>query len=150
MMICSLWNSAFYLKVTISLGAELKTSPEAKRQRPLASKKLFDLKNCCSIIWSSNWTHCDPYWFSFVSFKQIFTPHCITVCNIIQGDFYQTQQGVPWVQSMGPVLSHCRPFWNLKLMWLWLMKIPTQYKLIMPIGQFKAIQVTQPGGKICN
>ena len=30
------------------------------------------------------------------------------------------------------------------------MKIPTQYLLIMPMGQSKAMQVTQPGGQLCK
>ena len=62
--------------------------------------------------------------------------------------FYQTQVNLgsdSWARlSLNP--RRCWDFTD----WLWLMKIPTQYLLIMPRGQFKAMRQCKCGGQICN
>ena len=53
---------------------------------------------------------------------------------------FLSDPGEPGVRSMGPDVRHwVQHHVETWLMWLWLMKIPTQYQLIMPIGQFKTM-----------
>ena len=81
----------------------------------------------------------------------------------IQIKYFSSDPGVPGIQSMGPdVRPSVHHNFQTQLMWLWLMRIATQYQLMMSIGQFgnasgatwwpklKLKQVATLSGQTCN
>ena len=89
-----------------------------------------------------------PFWCSGrVTHAAIDATSASQRCHLWYDSSFLSDPGKPGVRSLGPDvcpsvrLSVC-PYTLLRLnwyMWLWLMKIPSQYQLIMSIGQFQAM-----------